>query len=314
MTAPRYTIIDLGSNSFHMLTVTQNDNGFSVFSKKKQKVRLASGLDSDNNLDKKTIQIGLDCLQTFRNEIDTIQPRKIIITATAALRLANNKAHFIKQAEEIIGQPINLISGIDEAKTIYRGVAFTERLDEQLLVIDIGGASTELVIGKGNTVLKAESLNMGCVTWLNEHFSNQLLSAENFNQAITQAKQVIQPFLNEYKLLNWSICMGASGTIQAVNEVNAKQQIASNLTLPVLNEIKRQCILSKSNAQLQVEGLKASRIPVFASGLSILIALFECFEIEFIRPSKGALREGLISILFEEKSAGMTCKHFSKLT
>ena len=160
MTAPRYTIIDLGSNSFHMLTVTKTDDGFSVFSKKKQKVRLASGLDKDNYLSQTAIDNGLNCLRSFREELDNIKPRKILISATAALRLANNKQQFITQAEQILDHPINLISGIEEAKTIYRGVAFTEKLQDQLLVIDIGGARTELIIGQGNQVLKAQSLNM----------------------------------------------------------------------------------------------------------------------------------------------------------
>jgi len=295
----RYTIIDLGSNSFHMLTVTKDGDGFSVFSKTKQKVRLASGLDENNNLNQETIDNGLNCLRSFRDELDILQPRKIIITATAALRLANNNTQFITQAEEILQQPINLISGIEEAKIIYRGVAFTEQLQQQLLVIDIGGASTELIIGLGSQVLKAESLNMGCVTWLNNHFSDNKLNAENFTSAINASKQVIEVHTASYTALDWSLCMGASGTIQAVNEVNNQQHLGNELTLSVLNEIKEQCILSAQIDNLQIDGLKESRKPVFASGLAILIALFECLEVNAITPSKGALREGLISMLFE---------------
>ena len=301
MSTPRYTIIDLGSNSFHMLTVIKCDDGFSVYSKHKEKVRLASGLDENNNLSQITIESGLNCLRRFRTELDNLQPCKILISATAALRLATNKQLFITQAEEILREPINLISGIEEAKTIYRGVAFTEKSQKQLLVIDIGGASTELIIGRGSEVLKAESLNMGCVTWLNNHFSDQLLNADNFSSAIEAAKLVIKPYINAYKTLDWSLCMGASGTIQAVNEVNTKQQLDTDLTLSLLNTIKQQCINSKQIVQLEIDGLKESRKPVFASGLSILIALFECLQVEAIKPSKGALREGLISILFEDK-------------
>jgi len=167
-------------------------------------------------------------------------------------------------------------------------------------VIDIGGASTELIIGQGHDVLKAESLNMGCVTWLNNHFANNQLDEENFNSAIAAAKKVIATYIIAYKNLGWSLCMGASGTIQAVNEVNTAQQLETALTLPLLNKIKQQCIESGRIETLQIDGLKASRKPVFASGLSILIALFECLQVEAIKPSKGALREGLISILFED--------------
>ncbi|MCP5076613.1 MAG: guanosine pentaphosphatase [Psychromonas sp.] len=296
-----YTIIDLGSNSFHMLTVNKIDDGFSVFSKKKQKVRLASGLDENNNLDQQTIELGLNCLQKFRNELDKLRPEKLIITATAALRLANNKHQFISQAEKILRNPINLISGIEEAKTIYRGVAFTEKSSLQLLVIDVGGASTELIIGQGENVLEAQSLEMGCVTWLNNFFSDKQLSADNFAQAITHAKAVIEPQREKYLSRGWSLCIGASGTIQAVNEVNSKQQLQEQVTLSLLNNIKQQCINTSCIEQMNIDGLKESRKPVFASGLAILIALFESLSISSIEPSKGALREGLISILFEEK-------------
>lgn len=305
MTAGRYTIIDLGSNSFHMLTVTKSIDGFSVFSKKKQKVRLAAGLDKNNNLNQETIGKGLQCLQSFRNELDELKPIKLIITATAALRLANNKSQFIEQAEKILQHPINLISGIEEAKTIYRGVAFTEQLQKQLLVIDIGGASTELIIGSGSHVFKAESLNMGCVTWLNNHFGDGQLSANNFTDAINEAKKVISRHIISYQELGWTLCMGASGTIQAVNEANQVQQIAPQISLTLLNEMKSQCIASEQIKTLQINGLKESRKPVFASGLSILIALFECLNIDAIKPSKGALREGLISILFDSKTSSI---------
>jgi exopolyphosphatase/guanosine-5'-triphosphate,3'-diphosphate pyrophosphatase len=296
----RYTIIDLGSNSFHMLTVTKEGDGFSVLSKKKKKVRLASGLDADNNLTQKIVKTALNCLQTFRDELDNLQPEKVIITATAALRLANNKKLFIQQAEKILQLPINLISGIEEAKTIYRGVAFTEQSKEQLLVIDIGGASTELIIGQGSHILKAESLHMGCVTWLHNYFTDNKLTNDNFSIAIKHAKEIIQPHVKHYQTLRWSLCMGASGTIQAVNEVNKKQRLEEQLTLNLLNKIKEQCIDSKQVNMLEIEGLKESRKAVFASGLAILIALFECLEIKKITPSKGALREGLISMLFEK--------------
>tara|TARA_R110001583_G_scaffold52393_9_gene162866 strand:+ start:18100 stop:19026 length:927 start_codon:yes stop_codon:yes gene_type:complete len=296
----RYTIIDLGSNSFHMLTVIKTDDGFSVFSKNKQKVRLASGLDENNNLSQEMIENGLNCLREFREELNQIQPKKIMITATAALRLATNKEQFIKQAEQILQHPINLISGIEEARIIYRGVTFTTNNKQQMLVIDIGGASTELVIGKNKDILKAESLHMGCVTWLNNYFSDEQLSSINFSSAIKHAKEIIQPYIKQYQDIQWSLCMGASGTIQAINEINDVQKIEKSLTLDLLNNIKHQCINSKHIETLNIEGLEESRKAVFASGLSILIALFESLEIREITPSNGALREGLISMLFDE--------------
>lgn len=299
MTDKRYTIIDLGSNSFHMQTVVKTEDGFSVFSKNKQKVRLASGLDENSYLNQETIHNGLNCLKGFREQLDQIEPYKVIITATAALRLAANNQQFIQQAEQILKYPVNLISGIEEAKIIYQGVTFTTKNKQQMLVIDIGGASTELIIGKGKNIIKAESLHMGCVTWLKDYFPEQKLSLNNFSNAIDQAKNLIQPQIKPYKEISWALCMGASGTIQAINEVNNAQQLSKNLTLNLLYKIKQQCVDSKQIATLNIEGLEESRKPVFASGLAILIALFECLDIKQITPSNGALREGLISMMFE---------------
>jgi len=302
MNSNHYTIIDLGSNSFHMLTVNKIDDGFSVVSKNKQKVRLASGLDALGNLDQATMERGWSCLQQFKTELTRIHPIDVLITATAALRLAKNNQYFIEQAESIIGHPIHLISGIEEAKTIYQGVVFTDNIFEQLLVIDIGGASTELIIGNGPQLIEAQSLDMGCVTWLNKFFADQKLNDENFDAAIAAAKQIIAPWQTHYQNHGWTLTMGASGTIQATQEINEAQQLTPQLTLPLLNNIKQQCIRCEQINALNIVGLKDSRIPVFASGLAILIALFESLNINELRLSKGALREGLISILFNKNT------------
>ena len=295
----KYTIIDLGSNSFHMLTVAKSDDGFLVLSKHKRKVRLASGLDAQNNLSHASMSAGWSCLQYFRDTLDDIQPIDIIITATAALRLAKNNQDFIEKAQSILQHPINLISGIEEAQTIYRGGAFTQKSNVPLLVIDIGGASTELVIGEGADIHLAKSLEMGCVTWLNHHFSDSIITEQHFQNAIEAAKKVIKPFIASYQSQGWQLCMGASGTIQAVTEINNIQELGPEINLSLLNNIKKQCIDFDCIGSLNIEGLKPSRTSVFVSGLAILIALFESLGINHIKKSNGALREGLISILFE---------------
>lgn len=298
MTAARYTIIDLGSNSFHMLTVTKQGNGFNVVSKHKQKVRLAAGLNGDKQLDQTTMQRGWACLENFKLLLDQIQPITVLITATAALRIAVNNDEFIDVAEKILGHPINLISGEQEANTIFKGVSYTEQTDKKLLVIDIGGASTELVLGQGEQVHVANSINIGCVTWLSHYFADQQLSEYNFNNAINAARQVISTVKAQYSEFNWELTLGASGTIQAVNEVNQAQQLSHSLSFDLLQQIKQQCISCNTLEQLDIDGLDASRAPVFASGLAILIALFESLNIQQMQLSKGALREGLISMMF----------------
>ncbi|MDN2664607.1 guanosine pentaphosphatase [Psychromonas sp. 14N.309.X.WAT.B.A12] len=302
MTAARYTIIDLGSNSFHMLTVSKQGNGFNVVSKHKQKVRLAAGLNGDKQLDQTTMQRGWACLENFRLLLDQIKPVTVLITATAALRIAVNSEEFIKVAEKILGHPINLISGVQEAKTIFKGVSYTEQTDKKLLVIDIGGASTELVLGQGNHVHIANSLNIGCVTWLSHYFADQQLNKYNFNNAINAARQVISTVKTQYSAFDWELTLGASGTIQAVNEVNQAQQLSDSLSFELLQQIKQQCIACKTIEQLDIVGLEASRAPVFTSGLAILIALFESLNIQQMQLSNGALREGLISMMFNNQS------------
>lgn len=298
MATARYTIIDLGSNSFHMLTVTKQANGFNVVSKHKQKVRLAAGLDGQKQLNLATMEKGWDCLKDFRALLDEIQPTCILITATAALRIATNKQLFLSTAQDILNHPINLISGVQEAETIFKGVSFTEKTDKELLVIDIGGASTELVLGKGNHIHVANSLDIGCVTWLNHYFADGLLNEYNFNNAINAAKQVISTVKAQYTQHQWQLTLGASGTIQAVNEVNQAQHLSQALSLQLLHNIKQQCIQCQTIQKLNIIGLEESRMPVFASGLAILIALFESLNIESMQLSNGALREGLISMMF----------------
>ena len=298
MTAARYTIIDLGSNSFHMLTVVKQGDGFNVVSKHKQKVRLAAGLNGDKQLDQATMEKGWACLESFRLLLDQIQPICILITATAALRIAVNNQQFLNKAEKILQYPINLISGIQEAETIFKGVSFTENTDKELLVLDIGGASTELVLGQGNKVHVANSLNIGCVTWLSHYFADDLLNEYNFNNAVNAARQVISTVKAQYVSFEWELTLGASGTIQAVNEINQKQQLSHHLSIELLQQIKQQCIQCQSIKTLNIVGLEASRVPVFASGLAILIAIFESLNINSMQRSNGALREGLISMMF----------------
>ena len=303
MTAARYTIIDLGSNSFHMLTVTKQENGFTVVSKHKQKVRLAAGLNGDKQLDQATMEKGWKCLENFRLLLDQIQPVCVLITATAALRIAVNNKIFLSKAEQILNYPINLISGIQEAKTIFKGVSYTEKTDKELFVLDIGGASTELVLGQANHVHVANSLNIGCVTWLSHYFADDLLNEYNFNNAINAARQVISTVKSQYIAFNWELTLGASGTIQAINEINQIQQLDTSITIELLQKIKQQCIQCKTIKTLEIIGLEESRVPVFASGLAILIAIFESLNIHSMQRSNGALREGLISMMFNGETA-----------
>jgi exopolyphosphatase/guanosine-5'-triphosphate,3'-diphosphate pyrophosphatase len=295
-----YAVIDLGSNSFHMLIAKSIAGGLQTIGRVKRKVRLAAGLDKDNVLSTEAMQRGWECLALFAERLQDIPKQNITIVATATLRLATNADVFKAQAEKILGHTINVISGELEARTIYKGVAHTSSCTGKQLVIDIGGASTEVVIGKGFEALHYKSLNMGCVTFLERYFKDCQLSEANFNAAIKAAHEVIDEIAPEYKQAGWQIASGASGTVQAIQEIMVAQNLDELLTLEKLNKIKEQSITFSTIAALDLPGLSEERRLVFVSGLAILIALFESLEIEKMGLAGGALREGVLYSMVPE--------------
>ncbi|ALQ06725.1 guanosine-5'-triphosphate,3'-diphosphate diphosphatase [Pseudoalteromonas fuliginea] len=295
-----YAVIDLGSNSFHMLIVKSIAGGLQTIGRVKRKVRLAAGLDTKNVLSSEAMQRGWECLALFAERLQDIPKKNITIVATATLRLATNADVFKIKAEKILGHNINVISGEVEARTIYKGVAHTSSCTGKQLVIDIGGASTEVVIGKGFEALHYKSLNMGCVTYLERYFKDCQLSDSNFNTAIKAARTVIDEISPEYKAASWKVASGASGTVQAIQEIMVAQNLDDLLTLEKLNTIKNQAIAFSTIAALDLPGLSEDRRLVFVSGLAILIALFESLEIESMGLAGGALREGVLYSMVPE--------------
>ena len=165
--SPLFAAIDLGSNSFHMLVVRHIQGAIRVVAKLKRKVRLASGLDQNKFLDRESMERGWDCLKLFAEQLEDIPDENIRIVGTATLRYANNAETFVRIAEEILGHKIEVISGLEEARTIYQGVSWTSSGSGHRLVIDIGGASTEVVLGENFSAQILNSLPLVCVTWLN---------------------------------------------------------------------------------------------------------------------------------------------------
>ena len=295
-----FAVIDLGSNSFHMLIAKAVAGDLQTIGRVKRKVRLAAGLDENNQLSIEAMQRGWECLSLFAERLQDIPKDNITIVATATLRLAANAQQFVEKAELILGHPIRVISGEEEAQTIYKGVAHTSSTLGKQLVIDIGGASTEVVIGDGFDPLLYKSLNMGCVTYLEKYFEDGLLTHDNFEAATNAAKEIIAPIIAEYKELGWLSVSGASGTVQAIQEIMIAQRQDDLLTLDKLNAIKHQAVLYKSIDKLDLPGLMQERKLVFASGLSILIALFESLSIEVMGLAGGALREGVLYSMIPE--------------
>ena len=299
VSSPLYAAIDLGSNSFHMLVVRHIDGSVQTMAKIKRKVRLAAGLDENNVLSLEAMQRGWDCLSLFAERLQDIPKENIRIVGTATLRTANNVNEFLVKANQILGHPIEVIPGEEEAATIYKGVAHTSGGMGRRLVVDIGGASTEFIIGEGFEAKALTSLKMGCVTWLERHFKDRQLNTTNFNNAIAAAKQTLEPILKQYCELGWNVCVGASGTVQALQEIMLAQGMDEIITLPKLQRLQKQAMMSAHLEELEIEGLTLERALVFPSGLSILIAIFESFHIEEMTLAGGALREGLVYEMVE---------------
>ncbi len=289
-----YAAVDLGSNSFHMVVVHVVNGSVQIIGKIKQKVRLAAGLNDQMMLDDDSMQRGWACLQTFAERLQDIPSSNIRVVATATLRLAANASKFIEKAETILNHRLNVISGEEEARQIYLGVAYTSANQGNSLVIDIGGASTEVIIGNDMTPMHLKSLDMGCVTFMERYFVDGRITAKEFDNAIAAAHQQIDSCADAFLCFDWENCLGASGTPQAITEILVAQGISDAIRLDYLYHLKQQCIDDAHIDKLTIEGLEDNRRPIFPSGLAILIALFEALKLGTMNIAGGALREGLI--------------------
>ncbi len=289
-----YAAIDLGSNSFHMLVVREVAGSIQTLARIKRKVRLAAGLDNQNHLSQEAMERGWQCLKLFSERLQDIPLDQIRVVATATLRLASNADEFLRTATEILGCPIQVISGEEEARLIYHGVAHTTGGPEQRLVVDIGGGSTELVTGNGAQANILVSLSMGCVTWLERYFGDRHLAKENFERSELAAHEMIKPVAQRFREHGWQVCVGASGTVQALQEIMVAQGMDELITLAKLQQLKQRAIQCGKLEELEIPGLTLERALVFPSGLSILIAIFQELSIESMTLAGGALREGLV--------------------
>ncbi|USD40578.1 exopolyphosphatase [Vibrio sp. SCSIO 43135] len=287
--------IDLGSNSFHMVVAKVVGQDLQLVSRHKQRVHLASGLDSQMNLDNASIERGLECLAMFAERLNGFEASNVRIAATHTLRRANNSHVFLLRARDVLPFPIEIIPGVEEARLIYMGVAHTQPESTSKLVIDIGGGSTELVIGHGFEAQLVNSKQMGCVSYTNRYFSNEKLTAKNFAKATLAAEQKLETLAAQYKRKGWDIAIGSSGTIKAIREVliglGFEDGLINSKRLDTL--IDKLCEWSLID-DIALEGLTPERKPVFAAGVAILRAAFKSLKIKELHYSEGALREGLL--------------------
>jgi exopolyphosphatase/guanosine-5'-triphosphate,3'-diphosphate pyrophosphatase len=291
--------VDLGSNSFHMIVCSLNNGNLQTIDRLKEMVRLASGLDADNVLDEDTQNRALACLERFGQRIRNFPPGSVRIVGTNTLRTAKNAGQFLIKAEQALNHPIHIISGIEEARLIYLGVAYSLSSNANLrLVMDIGGGSTEYIIGTGDTPKDKESLHMGCVSVSNAFFKDGRLSKNAFNQATLFAEQKLEPFQRKFQRNNWDEAIGASGSLRSIARVlQAKNWSNNGITREGLEKLVVHLNQCNHINELNLPELDSERLPVFTGGLAIVHATFKSLGIEQMTVADGALREGLIQDL-----------------
>jgi len=288
--------VDLGSNSFHMIVVRFSDGAVQVVDRLREMVRLRAGIDEHHKLDKEAQQRALECLQRFAQRLENIPSRNIRVVGTNTLRIAKNSSKFISRAQGILGNPIQIISGIEEARLIYLGVAHS--LSEnglRRLVVDIGGGSTEIIIGKNFNPILMESLPLGCVSLTREYFCEGTINKKRLNAANLAARLELEGVAHYFRRKGWDNAVGSSGTVRCIAKVMLAQGWASgNITRAALKQLRRYLLEVASIDNIKLEGLSEDRRPVFIGGFVVLEALFEILNLHEIDISDGAVREGLI--------------------
>lgn len=288
--------VDLGSNSFHMVVAQSADGNFKIIDRVRETVRLAAGLDSKNTLDDAAIGRATDCLQRFGERIRDFSIENVRVVGTNTLRKARNGREFLQRAELALGFPIDVIAGREEARLIYLGVSHgLEDESELRLVLDIGGGSTELILGRRFDPLIMESLHMGCVGMSNAEFASGEITAEAMQRAELRAEQELEPIEKSYREHSWQSVIGASGTNNAIRDVVvANGWSKDGITRASLELLREKMIAAGHVDKLELDGLSEERRPVFAGGVAILLAIFHTLRIEHMRVSSQALREGLL--------------------
>ncbi len=287
--------VDLGSNSFHLVIAALTQGEVRIRDAISEKVQLGAGIDSNKNITPDAQQRALECLERYGERLQGIPQSGVRIVGTNALRLARNSDEFLAKASKLLGYPIDIIRGREEARLIYLGVSHTLADDQDSrLVLDIGGGSTEFIIGQRFETVITESLHMGCISYKRRFFSDGL-SDENFNRALTAARQELMAIKDDLQQQGWDNCVGASGTIRSIHNILKKMEtFDDSVSLYGLYMLHEKVLSFSRLEDIQMEGLSEIRAPILPSGLAILIAIYEILEIKNIQYSTGALREGVL--------------------
>ncbi len=300
----RLAAVDLGSNSFRLEIGRMEHGQFYRTEYLKETVRQGNGLDEERNLTPQAMQRGWDCLARFGERLAGFDGGEVRAVATQTLREAHNREDFLGRAVEVLGFPIDVISGREEARLIYQGV--TQALpqgNERRLVIDIGGRSTEMILGQGFEPKTMESYRVGSVAWSTRYFSDNQFSKNAFQMAEIAAKAVLDEALNAYRRDSWDVAYGSAGTVGAVGDVlGAAGWPTGHVTRAGLDWLLDKLLSAQSADRLRLPGMKDDRRSVIGGGLSILRAIFDLLQIDQMQQASGGLRHGLLFDLMGNES------------
>ena len=297
--------IDLGSNSFRLEIGLLEHGHIRRVEYLKETVRQGNGLDAERMLSQEAMQRGWECLARFSERLSGFGPNFVRAVATQTLREAKNRDEFLSHAENLLGFPIEVISGREEARLIYSGVVnLLPQSEEKRLVVDIGGRSTEIILGRGFKPQTMESYRVGSVKWSMKYFADGEFSASAFDWAEVAAKAVLDEALSLYPQNSWDVAYGSSGTIGAVADVlQAAGWPEETISREGLNWLKEKLIKSGNVDALRLEGVKEDRKPVIGGGLAVLCALFDLMQIDTMHAAEGALRHGVLYDLLQREES-----------
>lgn len=297
--ASHIAAIDLGSNSFHMIVARWDNGQLNLLDRLREPVRLGFGLQEDGSLSEEARERALACMERFGECLRAYPSRSVRIVGTKTLRSVSDSRQFLNEAEKRLGHPVEIISGDEEARLIYLGVAHCiEPVKGYRIVMDIGGASTEVILGEGMKPLLKESLNMGCVALTKKFFMDGKVNERLVSKALIACLQELEPVQDEFIERGWNQVLGASGSIKAVAKVcEANGWSDGTITLESLEKILA-FYIQQGKTDITLPGLSEDRKPVFLGGVIVLSALFDALKLDKMVAAEWALREGL---LFDQK-------------
>jgi exopolyphosphatase / guanosine-5'-triphosphate,3'-diphosphate pyrophosphatase len=288
--------VDLGSNSFRLQLARVVDDHLIFHDSLREVVRLGAGLGDDKTLSDEALVRAVDCLKRFGERLRGLPPQAVRAVATNTFRVAKNAPQLLKAAQEALGFPIEIIAGREEARMIFVGVSHSlPKADHKRLVIDIGGGSTEFIIGEGLEPLEMESLYMGCVSYSLRYFSDGKITEDAFERAQIAAATEVQTISKKFKSKHWQEAVGSSGTARTLGEVLRLNGLTDGaVTLDGLYQLRQLLIKSKEIKKIELNGLSVDRAAVISGGLAIMLAAFEGLNIDKLTVANSALREGVL--------------------